>query len=112
MRFDFGITRTVLLFGGYAVKVPQHRYGWRKFLQGLLANDQEAMWWRETRDERLCPVLWSLPLGLMLVQRRVERNARAEELPPRVDLDGLPLDYKPDNFGWLDGRLVLFDYGS
>ena len=67
-RFRRGATRWVLLVGPYAVKVPSLR-GWRDFLWGLLGNLQEAEFSR-LGWERLCPVVASLPLGLMVVMRR------------------------------------------
>mgnify|MGYP001600941842 CR=1 FL=1 len=70
-----GITRTVILVGAWAIKVPSFRYGkfkwrWRSFLNGLLANLQEvdfaATGWPE-----LCPVVRSSRLGLFVVMPRV-----------------------------------------
>ncbi len=40
-RVTTGVTRTVFLCGRLAFKLPCMRYGWRLFLQGLLANMQE-----------------------------------------------------------------------
>jgi hypothetical protein len=104
-----GITRTVLLVGRWAIKLPKMRYGYEMFLRGLLANCQERMWWKELRDRRLCPVVCSSRFGVFLIMRRAENVADA---PPREEFSGLPLDYKPDNFGLLNGRVVLRDYGS
>lgn len=107
-----GITREVLLVRRWAIKVPKVRYGWRYFLHGILANLQEREWWREwSNNEQLCPVLRSSRLGFWLVMPRTE-DVSDDELPPRETFVDLPMDYKADNFGWLNGRIVLRDYGS
>jgi hypothetical protein len=98
------------LAGSLAIKVPAIRCGYRLFLQGLLANLQEREWGR-TADPRLCPVLLACPLGTFLVMRRAD-DIEESELPAADEFDCLPLDHKADNFGRLDGRIVLRDYGS
>ena len=113
MRIDrTGITRTVILIRSWAIKVPTLRYGWRMFLSGLLANLQERQWWGWwPNNPRLCPVLRSSRLGFWLVMARTE-DIEEHEMPPRGEYLDLPLDYKADNFGRIDGRIVLRDYGS
>lgn len=111
-----GITRTVVLVGRWAVKVPSARtYG--KGLTGLLwslsrgvqANQSEAglSKWEDTRPD-LCPVRWSLAGGLVNVYPRCApvpagRLAEARPLP----FSG---DRKPENLGLLRGRVVWLDY--
>jgi hypothetical protein len=117
-----GITRIVILIGRWAIKVPCVRYSgqrWRCFLRGLLANMQErdvaATGWPE-----LCPVLFAVPGGLLIVMRRASAMSNTEWDAFRYDnfitLDGgrtlLPVENKPDSFGWLDGRVVAVDYGG
>jgi len=68
----FGCSREVLLVGGFAIKVPQVRYRWRNFVNGLLHNMNERERWMWTRDPRLCPVIWGCPLGFVLVMRRAD----------------------------------------
>ena len=86
---DFGITRTVFLVGHLAIKVPQHNYGWEKFLRGLLANLQEKLWGRGY-DERLCPVLWASPGGWIIVMRRVDRICLEGEVNYADFQEGIP----------------------
>lgn len=106
-----GITRTVVLVGTIAIKFPTLRYGYQKFLEGLLANLQERFWWREWPNDRLCPVLLASRWGFWLVMPFVE-DIEEHEMPPRREFTDLPLDYKADNFGRMDdGRIVLRDYG-
>jgi hypothetical protein len=112
-----GITRTVVFIGGYAIKLPCLRYGWRIFLCGLLANMQEVEWSR-TKWPELCPVLWSLPYGLLLVMPKVRVmtgaefhgfNSRAWAARPGYKV---PVEHKADSFGYLSGKIVALDYGG
>lgn len=104
-----GITRNVFLTKNFAIKLPTFR-SWSLFLTGLLANMQEALWWT-TKDSRLCPVVFSCSGGWFIVMKR------AEPLDDDCEINydhfvGLPLDPKITNFGKIDGRVVLIDYGS
>lgn len=111
-RITTGITRTVYVTRRWAIKTPSCRYGWKYFLHGLLANLQEREWWGyDYRPEALCPVLAASRLGFWLVMP-VATDIAENELPPREDFADLPCDYKHDNFGWYQGRIVLRDYGS
>ena len=126
-----GTTRTVLLWRSWAFKVPS-AYTWRLFLQGLLANMQEARWGRLGWPE-LCPVLLAVPGGLLVVMPRCDTRAetgeeeafkavligwaRRDALKAGVGL-GMVED-KLDSWGVLwderfkDGRrLVAVDYGD
>jgi hypothetical protein len=112
-----GVTRLVLLVGPWAIKAPRLN-SWRQFLWGLLANLQEAEWSR-TRWPQLCPVLWSIPGGLLLVMRRAHELTADEFAAFDVDafrgsVPGatLPVENKRDSFGWLNGRVVAVDYGG
>lgn len=57
----------------------------------------------------LAPVEFISPCGLILMQRKVE-PARKSDLPKR--LPEFLCDLKPENFGFMDGRLVCCDYGT
>jgi len=114
MKICFGATRIVLLVGKYAVKVPRFTL-WHTFLWGLLANMQERLFW-ETRWPELCPILFSLPGGWIVIMPRLE--------PLTEEFDGLspawgitrdyciPVEHKRDSFGWLSSKIVAIDYGS
>jgi len=56
-------------------------------------------------------VLFALPFGLLVVMRRTDRDLAEHELPLKSDFEGLPADFKSDNFGWLNDKIVLRDYG-
>lgn len=113
-----GVTREVFLTKRYAIKIPKIRYGWKMFLEGLLANMQErefsATGWPE-----LCPVVFALPGGWLVVMRRAESLTDAEFRSIDPDSWGVTSDYrvpveakKRSSFGKIDGRIVAVDYGS
>ena len=113
---SYGCTRRVLLIGRYAVKVPDITE-WRMFLRGLLANMQEV-WLYKLGWPELCPVVFSIPGGFLIVMRR----ARVLSDDEFLDLDmkqwvqrgryTIPAELKSNSFGYLDGRLVAIDYGN
>lgn len=115
-RVTLGITRTVFLVGRYAIKVPCGRYGWAKWLRGLLANLQERQWSR-AKIAGLCPVVFSDPLGLVVVMPRVDildeplHAVTFERFTNRTGVR-LPVENKADSFGYLNGWLVAVDYGN
>lgn len=113
-----GCTREVLLVGRWAIKIPQFRYEYRHFLQGLLANMQERHWWRNFPQPELCPVLWGIPGGWLIVMRRADPMTRQQldEIDLKAWCDKgdwkVPAEPKMDSFGWIDGKLVAVDYGN
>lgn len=113
-----GSSRIVLLLGPWAFKLPTYTE-WRLFLRGLLANMQERQLWRFLQDDSaLCPVVFALPGGWLIVMPRVEPLTNEEflSLPIEDFLDRdhwvIPAETKADSFGWWEGRLVAVDYGN
>jgi hypothetical protein len=111
-----GTTRRVLLIGNYAIKVPRIGYGWQAILKGLLANMQEKMF-SATEWPELCPVLWYVPGGFLIVMRRARplsdkewEGFRHDEFVDKGDYI-VPVEDKYGSFGVLDGRVVAVDYG-
>lgn len=110
-----GATRAVLLTKRYAFKVPR-LVSWRLFLSGLLANMQEREFARAGWPE-LCPVLFSLPGGWLVVMPRAAPLTDLEwaqidmRWPERADYV-VPVEMKRDSFGRLLSRIVAVDYGS
>lgn len=117
-----GATRIVLLTRRYAFKIPNFLttwgHKWRMGLTGLLANQQEWRMWSFCRYPELCPVVFYLPLGFLVVMPRVEILTADEYagMSYRTLTGGdsyvLPSEDKPNSFGWLDGRVVCIDYGN
>jgi hypothetical protein len=110
-----GITRTVVLTGRYAVKLPSlrsHGQGLAGVLwslaRGLSANLSEREW---SGTPGLCPVRWSAA-GLVNVYPRCEPvvHELAEEEYAAITGSPGPMDKKPQNVGVLDGQLVWLDY--
>lgn len=76
------------------------------------------MWfiWRPIFNwKNLCPVVFADPTGFLLVMRRAEQPVsfvdiaeanKAYDYYPDIDVE-----YKPENWGKLDGKLVCLDYG-
>jgi len=116
-----GATRCVLLTRRYAVKVPR-LVSWRLFLHGLLSNMQEREFSRTGWPE-LCPVLFSLPGGWLVVMPRCEPltddewsimyiQGRRQEWADRGDYM-VPVEMKRDSFGrHPEHGIVAVDYGS
>jgi len=111
MQVKRGLTRTVLLIGRWAVKVPSFRsHGqglsgvlW-SFCRGVLANHSEILW---AEEPGVCPLKWSVA-GLINVYPR----CGPVTWDPDYDAIGFtgPTDRKRANVGMLDGRMVWVDY--
>ena len=115
-----GVTREVILTRHYAIKFPSMFRGWKMFLCGLLANMQEREFSRAEWPE-LCPVVFSLPGGWIVVMRRAEPLTDAEwssfdeawywKFCEPADYH-VPVEQKQSSFGKLDGKIVAVDYGN
>lgn len=120
MQIKKGTTRTVILIGSYAIKIPRfwHKFPshrWKIFLRGILANIDENFWWKcAFQKEKLCPVLWKSPLGFILIMRRAAPLKEEEYDKEKLENDFklLPLDNKLINFGKIENRIVLIDYAD
>ena len=114
-RVAHGTTRVVFLMWSWAVKVPSI-VEWRLFLCGLLANLQERKFWT-MKHPKLCPILWSIPGGWLVVMRRAKPLTRFEfdhlALEDWVHCEDfvVPAEIKQCSFGWINDRLVAVDYG-
>ena len=118
-----GITRTVILTKRHAIKFPTIRYGWGKFLYGLLSNIDEARFAPLSDHFKLCPTIYSAPGGWMNIQPRcqpltddewhsVELQSDAYSEHGQHTWQGMNCDFKRDNFGTLNGSIILLDYGQ
>lgn len=119
LKIRYGTTRTVLLIGRLAIKLPVW-VEWRLFLYGLLGNMQETRWWREMPDSRamMCPVLFAVPGGFLTVMRRAtpvtveEWMQHSDNWYEEACRLCIPVENKVDSWGCIDGRIVAVDYGS
>jgi len=118
-----GSSRYVITTKNFAFKFPA-LYSYRAFLKGLLANLQEKEFSRiQEMKHKLCPVLFSLPAGLLIVMPKA-RILSENELPASFLEDfckcnenySVPAEMKFDSFGYLpaepDPILVAVDYGN
>jgi hypothetical protein len=108
-----GNFRYVFLIGPFAVKVPRPRFA----LQGLCCNRWEREVWYRWRPvfrwENLCPIVFADPLGLVVVMPRAEQPVTDDEIKAATP-DYFPeptYEYKAQDFGRLNGRVVALDYG-
>jgi len=84
-------------------------------LYGLIANMQETEF-NELKDNRLAKILFSLPLGFLVIMERAEQlNSFNEKELNDFCIDGdfhLPVEIKKDSFGYINNKLVAIDYGN
>ena len=115
IQFARGVSRFTVLLGPWAFKFPIILYTWRQFLQGMLANDVEANF-TTWGHPYLCPVVFSLPFGLLAVMPRAE--TLQDELPGFLVDDKQyqqikdMVEMKPDSWGYVKGKLMAVDYGN
>lgn len=120
----------MILTRRWAIKLPgtwtyHPRTWWRGLILGLLANMQERLFagcgWPE-----LCPVVFSLPGGWLVVMPRLQVLTEEEfewwldwrekvKWPPDARMDGscaLPVELKADGWAWRGCSVVAIDYGG
>lgn len=117
-----GNTRRVVVFGPWAFKFARGRAGVR-------CNLHEACLFRRARakphrQSMLCPVLWCSSPAIVLVMRRAATPVTQDQVNERMDNafyewnylgepdDEHPFEWKPSDWGILDGRLVAVDYAA
>lgn len=81
---------------------------WRYF-----SNVREMKFWDDNQHFKkvadwLAPCVYMSPDGRILLQRRVKLATRFDDLPDMMP--AFLTDFKPDNYGFLEGRLVCIDY--
>lgn len=113
-----GITRIVFYIGNYAIKIAHPFNNHCHFLYGCYANNNERRYCRMVKGVEnnkfynlVAPSLYCSLFGVFQIQRRCIVNTvelTKSELRKFKDLHGG--DTKPNNFGFLDGKLVCLDY--
>jgi hypothetical protein len=117
MKLKYGTTRTVILTKNYAIKIPTF-VTYKLFLNGLLGNMQEHLFWKHLKSYKLCPILFYIIGGFLLVMPRAKELTREEffnlDFEEFMDEDKwlVPVENKLDSFGWYKGKIVAVDYGS
>lgn len=116
-----GVTRTVILVGKYAIKLPCLHQNYEMFIEGIRANMAEGRFVNFSSDAPLAKTFYSNRFGLLNIQERVRpvRNKRLfiPELCVLCAKGFLPEDFyrndpKPENFGYNSKNvLVKIDYG-
>ena len=118
MHFGIGATRVVFAIRPLAFKIARHKHGTR-------CNRHETKLYAECcprRKTMLCPVVWCSADGWVLVARYAKPLTESErdhlcetngfpdwDYDPREKV-GHPIEWKPDDWGWLNGKLVAIDY--
>jgi len=109
-----------VIFGPWAFKFGRGK-------DGVQCNWHEADLYRRSSSRRramLCPVLWCSRPAFVSIMRRAatpitrveleERKARAffEWDYAGAGDDGHPFEWKPSDWGYIDGRVVAIDYAA
>lgn len=90
----------------FVVKVEQ----WRGQFQNV-TEWESWMWMKGSNVAKwFAPYHYISDYGTILVQRRCQPLKDRSELPKRVPK--VLTDLKAENFGWYEGRIVCFDYGT
>lgn len=120
MRIDLkGVTRIVLIFNTFVIKIPNFLYSHQHFLQGCYANWSERNYYKlhskasyeNNMVEYVAPSFYCSCFGLIQIQAKCE--PMRENLSEEQKLFFQPLcssDNKKENFGWYKNRLVCLDY--
>jgi len=117
-KLAFGATRIVILLKDRVIKLPNPLNGWIPFFEGFLSNYREGCTWfgedlSIEEKGKLCPVLSFSSSGFWLIMQRVDRvlEDEVDSLYDPENFKDITLDDKPDNFGVLNGKVVVIDYG-
>ena len=110
-----GVTRLVLIFKNFVVKVPNFTYSHNHFLQGCAANWQERYYYKKIAkyvdNPPVSPSYFCSWFGLIQIQAKCEPLnrylTRKEEKYFKEICNG---DIKKENFGYYKNELVCLDY--
>lgn len=120
-----GCTRIVILTKNYAIKIPNFLGGYKSLLNGLTANLQEKEL-SKLKWSQLCPVIFSFLFSFVIVMPKCRELSNDEfcnldletclEDPYMIKIyqNGyhIKVENKTNSFGWLNGKIVVFDYGN
>lgn len=109
-----GTTRITILIGPYAIKIPTY-IEHRLFLKGCVANYDERSYSKHFKNfpkyyNKIAPTIYCSWFGLLSIQLRTQELNRHLTKREIKRFRTLTSDLKKENFGYLNGRLVCFDY--
>lgn len=111
-----GVTRLVLLIGKYAIKIPNFTYSHQNFLSGCLANHNERLFCKQYKGmpqlDKVAYTYYSSLFGLLNIQRRAEIVPFdiSSDRSIRESFRGVCHDFKNENFGFINDKIVCIDY--
>jgi len=129
-----GVSRIVLEFKNFVIKIPNFTYSWYHFIWGICSNIEENQCWKwnsgkyeKGKSHLLCPVKWCSYGGWILIMQKANikrheievRNLPLSTIPPEEETiirykewieAGFGGDDKCDNYGYIEDRLVKIDY--
>lgn len=119
LSFERGASRFVILVGKIAIKFPRG-------LRGLRCNVfEKRMWLRHrshpSRGVHLCPVIFSLPAGILTVMPRTQALPSGWQIAEwdeedwwdyRPGDDTCPWEYKAEDWGVWRNNYVAVDYAA
>jgi len=119
-QIERGATRIVFVFKKFVLKIPTFKQ-YDLFLNGLLANLQEKLWSGNHPD--LARVSFCGKLGFVLIMERAEvlgndtnwldtMEVLEEKYKDDELVEFLLSDFKPSNWGYINGQLKKIDYGN
>jgi hypothetical protein len=120
ISFHRGANRWVICNKSYAFKFPSP-VSYISFLSGLRANVVEVGNFNYAKRgifplEKLCPICFFIPFGLFIVMKKAKILTDKEfenfDCVAFCDLGNatLPVEQKPDSFGYLNNQIVATDY--
>lgn len=118
-----GVTRTVILIGRYAIKLPCVHHNYAMFIEGIRSNLAEGRFVGYDPQAPIAKTLYSNRFGLLNIQERVRPVSHKNKMfrLALVELasgeffhrDFILDDPKKDNFGYnSQNKLVKIDYGN
>ena len=111
---SLGATRRVIFVGNWlAVKIPRLRVLRAAMCANRWEREVSNVWLPVFRWPHVCPVLLADPFGLFVVMPRCKQPVQPSEVE-QVHTSQYPdvtSESKPEDRGYLEGRVVALDYG-
>lgn len=79
------------------------------FIQGMFSNLSEHECWNVSKNEYLCPVLFSFG-GWFLIMPRVTTDLTMKDIEAELPAEEPGEDRHWKNYGRLNGKIVCIDY--